>query len=103
MSLRQIDESSLERFVSYMKTKMEMNVDKPTHWSELTPEILLLKLKEEVAELEGLLATQAKGIEVLSECSDVANFAMFLAMSYKFREVKNGKVKDLVESISQQW
>lgn len=95
MKLRQIDESSLERFVSYMRTKMEMNADKPVHWSELDPGTLLIKLKEEVAELEGLLATQAKGIDVLSECSDVANFAMFLAMSYKFKEAKNGKTESV--------
>jgi hypothetical protein len=90
MSLKQIDESSLERFVSYMRTKMEMNVDKPVHWSELSPEVLLVKLKEEVAELEGLMAVNGAGIEVLSECSDIANFSMFLAMSYKFKEAKSG-------------
>ena len=91
MKLRQIDESTLERFVSYMRTKMELNANKPVHWSELDIPTLMAKLEEEVAELKGLLATKAPGIEVLSECSDVANFAMFLAFAYKFSEVKNGK------------
>ena len=95
MKLKQIDESSLERFVSYMRTKMEMNVDKPVHWSELEPKDLLVKLKEEVAELEGLFVTNAPGIEILSECSDVANFAMFLAMAYKFKEVRSAEAKGL--------
>jgi hypothetical protein len=95
MSLKQIDESSLERFVSYMRTKMEMNVGKPVHWSEMDPKDLLVKLKEEVAELEGLFVTNSPGIEILSECSDVANYAMFLAMSYKFKELQNAKTKSV--------
>lgn len=91
MKLKQIDESALERFVAYMRTKMELNVDKPVHWSELDIPTLVAKLDEEVAELKGLLATNAPGIEVLSECSDIANFAMFLAFGYKFKEAKDAK------------
>jgi len=88
MSLKQIDETSLERFLSYMRTKMEKNVDKPVHWSELDVPTLLIKLKEEVAELEGLLSTGGKGIEVLAECADIANFSMFIGFRYKFGEVE---------------
>lgn len=91
MTLRQIDETTLERFVAYMRTKMEMNVDKPVHWSDVSVSDLLIKLREEVAELEGLLAVNGPGIDVLSECSDIANFAMFLAFAYKFKEVQDGK------------
>ena len=91
MKLRQIDESALERFVAYMRTKMELNADKPVHWSELDIPTLVAKLDEEVAELKGLLATNAPGIEVLSECADISNFSMFLAFLYKFREAKNAK------------
>jgi len=91
MGLKQIDESSLERFVGYMRTKMEQNVDKPIHWSDLDPGTLLLKLKEELAELEAAIATGAKGIEVISECADLANFAMFLGFVYKYKTEVEGK------------
>lgn len=95
MSLKQIDETSLERFLGYMRTKMEQNIDKPIHWSETNIETLLLKLKEEVTELESLLKTNGKGIEVLAECADIANFAMFLGFRYKFQEVQDGINKEV--------
>ena len=85
MGLKQIDESTLERFVGYMRTKMEQNVDKPVHWSNLDIPTLILKLKEEVQELEAGIATKARGIEIISECADVANFAMFLGFVYKYK------------------
>lgn len=91
MSLKQIDESSLERFVGYMRTKMEMNVDKPVHWSEVEVPVLLTKLDEEVAELKGRIASGSPGMEVINECADVANFAMFLAFKYKFDQIKEKK------------
>ena len=90
MSLKQIDESTLERFVSYMRTKMEQNIDKPVHWSDQTVENLLLKLEEELAELKAGIATGAKGVELLSECADIANYAMFLGFNYKYtKDVKD--------------
>lgn len=84
MQLKQIDETSLERFVNYMRVKLEQNVDKPIHWSELTIENLMIKLDEEFHELKGHIATKDKPIEILSECADIANFAMFVAMKYAF-------------------
>jgi hypothetical protein len=86
MSLKQIDENSLERFLGYMRTKMEQNVHKPVHWSELDVPILMLKLKEEMAELEGKIAVGSTGLEVISECADIANFAMFIGFCYTWKK-----------------
>ena len=96
--LRQIDETSLTRFVEYMRTKLELNVDKkPIHWSEMKIETIILKLEEELAEVKGLIATQAQGLEVMSECADIGNFAMFLGFVYNLKQAeKEGKQ---VESI----
>lgn len=82
MQLKPIDETSLERFISYMRIKLEQNVDKPIHWSELEIGTLLAKLEEEMSELKGHIATKDNPVAILSECADVANFAMFLAMKY---------------------
>jgi hypothetical protein len=92
MQLKQIDEVSLERFINYMRIKLEQNVGKPVHWSDLELGTLLAKLDEEVSELKGHMTAKDKPVEILSECADVANFAMFVAMKYAL--VENGVEDD---------
>lgn len=51
-----------------------------TGWQNLTMKQSLKRIKDEVRELEEAINTKNKsGDDIIHECTDVANFAMFLA------------------------
>jgi len=61
-------------FARAMEAKLRLNEDKD-HWSGETQDYLFTRLLEEVAELSGEIPHG----EMVTECVDVANFAMMLA------------------------
>ncbi len=69
------DRSGVERLSIVMMQKLRKNRHK-AHWNTVSQAWLLGRLKDEVEELQ--LALQ-EGWDVISECADVANFAMMIA------------------------
>lgn len=67
---------SVLAFAAQMERKLRAN-DHKGGWSNESPEWLLSRLREEVAELEQLVASGGPG--VVGEAADVANFAMMVA------------------------
>jgi NTP pyrophosphatase (non-canonical NTP hydrolase) len=63
-------------FMGDMHRKMQKNRDK-AHWSTVSKFWLLNRLKQEVHELHDALLNDPDN--VISECADVANFAMMIA------------------------
>jgi len=77
----------LKWFIGVQEQKLR-KVDDKRHWSLVPDGYLLKRLKEEVIELEQALDTRARGYdrqaEILSECADVANFAMMIADKQRY-------------------
>lgn len=70
----------LRFFVSAMLYKLKKNVHKGRYEQDGTSvEQALIRLKEEVAELEEAIA-EGNDIEIIMEAADVANFAMIAAV-----------------------
>lgn len=70
------DEKAVACFAVKMISKLEKNRHKK-HWSKVDAEYLFNRLIEEVEELRDAL-TGTDG-DIVSECCDVANFAMMIA------------------------
>lgn len=70
-------ESALLRFVGAMVFKLRKNVHKG-RWEDLDISAALLRLREELGELEAAIG-EGNYVEVLLESADVANFALILA------------------------
>lgn len=68
----------LARFVEHMEAKLAAN-DHKAHWSGSTDSYLLMRLMQEVRELQKALEAFESGIGIVEECADVANFAMMIA------------------------
>lgn len=64
-------------FSKQMENKLKKN-DYKGGWSNLSAEYLLMLLKKEVSELEAAIQSQSD-TDIISECADVANFAMMIA------------------------
>ncbi len=75
------------KFTLDMQNEMDNNSGK-TDWRRLTPRQCLHRLRQETKELAKAINQNKITADVISECADVANFAMFLAHNYK------QKVKD---------
>lgn len=69
-------------FAAAMQREMDGNNCK-TGWWLLTPKECLKRLKQEVREVAKAIEQNKSEDEVLSECADVGNFAMFLSHNYK--------------------
>lgn len=65
-------------FAGLMEHKLSAN-DHKGGWDQDTVEQLLHKLECEVLELKNALEISHSGDEILSECVDIANFAMMIA------------------------
>ena len=68
---------AVDSFVLEMKDKLKMNSHK-SGWDSCPRTFFLYRLKQEVKELQESLINGNPG-EIISECADVANFAMMLA------------------------
>lgn len=82
-------------FAGEMEKKLQIHVPMP-HWSSFSSEYLLARLKQEVGELAASLESPNIGTsiipqvpDVISECADVANFAMMIADNFSGRPSKN--------------
>jgi NTP pyrophosphatase (non-canonical NTP hydrolase) len=77
----------VQKFSSRMEAKLAKNRHKGDRagWLRLNPEILLKLLKGEVRELTQAIEKNHPKDAVVSECADVANFAMMISdwLSYK--------------------
>lgn len=74
-----------EDFARLMRKKLELpkNAAK-AHWSELTNDQLLFRLREEVLELSLALEEEKSTPEdIMLECADVGNIAMMIADNAK--------------------
>lgn len=78
----------VENFARAMENKLRKNNHKQ-HWSECSTDYLLHRLRGEVMELEEAIFEGKSYEEIKDECTDVANFAMFIYdnLSYEKREV----------------
>lgn len=74
-------------FAREMQIKLNMNSHK-RGWDELTPRQCLYRMKQEMGELERAVESNKSKGDVVAECADVANFAMFLAHNYEPKEHK---------------
>lgn len=74
---------ALANFNRHMMNKLDAASNKP-HWSEHTAGYLLMRLKQEVIELEqAIFAEEFTNKDITLECADVANFAMMIADNVK--------------------
>ena len=86
-------EGSLDWFRGEMHKKMWINRDKGS-WHTFSKEFLFSKLLRELDELfESMLANDNERMykDIISECADISNFAMFIAdnLKRKYEENKN--------------
>lgn len=73
----------VDRLSAMMKTKLNMKAGQNTrHWRHCSHEELLVRLREEVVELEKSLTGAIWTEDVLSEAADVANFAAMIADNF---------------------
>lgn len=68
-------------FSSEMRKKLKDNLHKQ-HWSVLPIPACMNRLRDEVKELEEAINSDLPKAEVVKECADIANFAMFIADNY---------------------
>ena len=68
------------QFASIMEDRLAAN-DHKTHWDGSSLDWLLERLKDEVEELEAVIAEGdlSMDVEISHEAADVANFAMMIA------------------------
>jgi NTP pyrophosphatase (non-canonical NTP hydrolase) len=71
-------------FAAAMEDQLRANDYKPG-WQKDDPLDLLLRLREEVVELDNAIDAGADPSEVLEESADIANFAMMIADVYRLR------------------
>lgn len=73
----------INKFAEYMKRELENN-SKKGGWEYLPDSYLLKRLYEEIRELESLVVddSTASYEEVMTEASDIANFALMIADNY---------------------
>jgi hypothetical protein len=77
---RKVMAFSLQMFNTLIKPK---NVSKG-NWKDIPPLELLKMLKQEVAELEAELTVPITNSErIAAECTDIANFSLFICDTYK--------------------
>lgn len=67
----------VDNFADIMEIKLNKN-DHKTGWKSCSNTYLLTRLKNEVTELENALIN-GKGVTIVKEAADVANFAMMIA------------------------
>ena len=75
-------------FADSMESKLKEN-DHKSGWGNLTSSYLLLRLREEVDELEHAIRSGKSSKEVISEAADVANFSMMLADNARYGRLHN--------------
>ena len=68
----------VQKFSEDMEHKLVKN-DHKSGWGNCTSSYLLLRLKEEVKELETAVRNNKSTGDVITEAADVANFAMMIA------------------------
>lgn len=76
-----MEKESVEWFEKQMLKKLKANINK-RHWARTSYDYLFNRMKEEVKELGELLLDDKvpyKYRKIISECSDVANYAMMIA------------------------
>lgn len=78
-------------FALIMEAKLGQNRHKGDRegWLKDSPEALVFRMRQEVVELCGALMFD-KPDAIISECADVANFAMMVADVVRFRAQKEG-------------
>ncbi len=72
----------LTQFSQAMEKELRLNDDKD-HWINFSHGHMLRRLKQEVRELDRALKAGESVERVLSECADVANFAMMVSDCYR--------------------
>lgn len=70
--------AEIDRLVELAKRKLEINSHKP-YWQEPSVDYLLLRLHEEVAELQEAVTFTGHVPEIEQEAADVVNMAMMVA------------------------
>lgn len=96
-----IPRRSIRWFAGHMESKLERDDAEKGDWTECGPVTLLDELHEELFELNMALCkysseqTERTAHDIISECADVANFAMMIATLYndKMRELNRGRAK----------
>lgn len=76
-----------EDFRFEMERKLIKNNDKGG-WDKCSFEYLLLRLKEEVTEIEEAIKLERPIFSVIEECADVANFSLMIADNYRELQLK---------------
>jgi len=66
------------RFACNMQLELDNN-DHKEGWQNLSPVWIINRIKQETLELEKAVKNKKLKKEIISECADVANFAMMLA------------------------
>lgn len=72
---------AVDNFTRHMLCKLRVNSDKG-RWHTVDFRYLMRRLREEVEELQAAVDGGRKGQDIVDECADVANFAMFIADNY---------------------
>lgn len=84
------DKKSVDLFSQDMLDKLRKNAHKPHHSVHSLP-FLVMRLKEEVVELEEevdkFLDGASSAEAVVKECADVSNFSMFIAENVRTEEL----------------
>ena len=68
----------LLRFACNMQQELDNN-DNKCGWVHLSPKWIINRIRQETKELEKAIKNKATKRRIISECADIANFAMMLA------------------------
>ena len=68
----------LLRFACNMQQELDNN-DHKSGWEGLSPQWIIHRIKQETNELERAIKNKRLRKKIISECADIANFAMMLA------------------------
>ena len=86
----------VEEFSGAMEHKFRVSahkhpIDGPDGWRTVNTEVLLIRIHQELKELEEAVMTGLSSEEVLYEAADVANCALMVADNYRSRESGDAK------------
>jgi hypothetical protein len=81
--------NEVKEFAEEMEYKLSLHDDRPG-WKECDSKWLIARLKEEIAEVEKVLAEKGDGwlSRLFQECADVGNFAMMIQDAERWQWAK---------------
>lgn len=74
------------KFALHMQKELDNNNNKKIGWWGLSDKWIINRIKQETKELENAVKKNLPMEKIISECADIANFAMFLVDNLENKE-----------------